>query len=66
MRTKIIFVRIEIFDSYLLSCWSFFYNCQTRRVPDTHPKPDGYGYKFLPVGMGTGMNFYRGIFVGGE
>jgi hypothetical protein len=28
----------------------------TRRVPDTHPKPDGfrYGYQFLP----TGMKFY--------
>jgi hypothetical protein len=25
---------------------------------DTRPKPDGYGYEFLPVGMDTGMNFY--------
>jgi hypothetical protein len=31
---------------------------QTRRVPDTRPKPDRYGYEFLPTGMGTGINFY--------
>jgi hypothetical protein len=33
---------------------------QTRRVPDTRPKPDGhgYGYEFPPVSMGMGTNFY--------
>jgi hypothetical protein len=25
------------------------FNCQTRQVHDTHPKPDGYGYEFLPA-----------------
>jgi hypothetical protein len=36
------------------------YPPETRRVPDTRPKPDeyGYGYEFLPVGTGTGTNFY--------
>jgi hypothetical protein len=33
---------------------------QTRRVPVTRPKPDGYGYgyKFLPAGTDMGTNFY--------
>jgi hypothetical protein len=33
---------------------------QTRRVPDTRPKPDGYGYgyEFLPTGTGMSTNFY--------
>jgi hypothetical protein len=31
---------------------------QTRQVLDSRPKPDGYGYEFLPVGMRTSMNFY--------
>jgi hypothetical protein len=26
--------------------------------PDGYPKPDGYVYEFLPMGMGTGANFY--------
>jgi hypothetical protein len=30
----------------------------TRQVPDTRLKPDGFGYQFLPVGMGTCMKFY--------
>jgi hypothetical protein len=36
--------------------WFLYVEWQTRRVPDTHPKLDGYEYEFLPVGMG--MNFY--------
>jgi hypothetical protein len=31
---------------------------QTRWVPDTRSKPDGYVYKFLPTGTGMGTNFY--------
>jgi hypothetical protein len=43
---------------------------QTRRVPDTRPKPDGYryGYGFLPAGMSMGTNFYPAtpLLTGGE
>jgi hypothetical protein len=38
--------------------WFLHVEWQTRRVPDTHPKPDAYGYEFLPASMGTGMNLY--------
>jgi hypothetical protein len=37
-----------------------FFNYHTRRVPDTHLKPDGYGYRYeiLPMGTDICMNFY--------
>jgi hypothetical protein len=40
--------------------WFLYVEWQTRRVPDTHPKSDGYayGYEFLPAGTCTGTNFY--------
>jgi hypothetical protein len=40
--------------------WFLYVEWQTRRVPDTRPKPDGYGYmyEFLPTGKGTDINFY--------
>jgi hypothetical protein len=40
--------------------WFLYVEWQTRWVPDTRPKPDGYGYRygFLPVGTGTDTNFY--------
>jgi hypothetical protein len=38
--------------------WFLHMEWQTRRVSDTHPKPDGYGYEFLPVDIGTDTNFY--------
>jgi hypothetical protein len=42
--------------------WFLHVEWQTQRVPDTHLKPDGYGYEFLPTGvgmsMGMSMNFY--------
>jgi hypothetical protein len=44
----------EYFDMFLHKEW------QTQRVSNTHPKPDGYiyGYKVLPVGTDTGIDFY--------
>jgi hypothetical protein len=44
----------DYFDVFLHREW------QTRRVLDTRPKPDGYGYEYkvLPVGTGTSMDFY--------
>jgi hypothetical protein len=38
--------------------WFLYVEWQTRWVPDTRPKPDGYMYEFLPVGTDTGTNFY--------
>jgi hypothetical protein len=40
--------------------WFLYVELQTRRVPDTRLKPNGYvyGYEFLPVGTGTDINFY--------
>jgi hypothetical protein len=39
--------------------WFLYVEWQIQRVPDTRPKPDGYGYEFLPTGMGTDINFYQ-------
>jgi hypothetical protein len=30
---------------------------------DTQLKPDGYGYEFLPAGIGTGTDFYSRVWV---
>jgi hypothetical protein len=59
LRTEIIFVRNKIFVVIFAELLPFF-NCQTRSIPDTHPKPDGYKYRheFLSVGMNIYMNFY--------
>jgi hypothetical protein len=39
--------------------WFLYVEWQTRRVPDTHPKPDGYGYRYEFLLAGTGTNFYQ-------
>ncbi len=46
--------------------WFLYVEWQTRRVPDTRPKPDGYGYKFLPVGTGMVQISTRSLFAGGR
>jgi hypothetical protein len=40
----------------IILIWFLYVEWQTPRVPDTRPKPDGYGYEFLPTD--TGINFY--------
>jgi hypothetical protein len=48
-----------MYSVLLLSC-CYFFNCHTRRVPDTRLKPDEYMYEYeiLPAGMCMCMNFY--------
>jgi hypothetical protein len=64
MRTEIIFVRVEIIVLIFTELLTLFLNCQTRQVPDNHPKHGGYGYvyEFLSVNMGICMNFYTWSF----
>jgi hypothetical protein len=42
----------------IILMWFLYVKWQIWRVPDIHPKPDGYGYEFLLVAMSTSINFY--------